>query len=511
MTPKETNPVRWTDEERWQFLMENVKDYGIFMLDPEGSIVTWSIGAERILGYKEEEILGRNFCEIFTSHDVSKDQPRLELSEARQKGRAEDERWHVRKDGSRFWASGVVSPLWDDHGSLRGFAKVLRDITERKRYEDRIAEENQRKDEFLAMLSHELRNPLAAISNAARLLRLEQTSSTVDDAASIIERQISGLVELVNDLTDVSRMTTGKIQLHVERVQLNDVVSRAVESVQHVLGERHHQLAISVPHEAIWVNADANRLQQALANVLNNAAKYTDPGGRISVAVERLGNEAFVKIKDNGTGISAEMLDRIFELFIQADRSLDRSQGGLGIGLALVRRLVEMHGGRIQAFSAGNGQGSEFVIRLPVVPEVTAPDSQAQSEPIAPGKELQLVLAEDNRDTAQTMALLLKGLGHKVRVFYDGPAALQAVQGNKPDVLLLDLGLPGLNGFEVAERVRQDRALDTVHLIAISGYGQSQDRERSRAAGFERHLVKPVSLEQVQDVLSQLIGEEDQK
>jgi CheY-like chemotaxis protein len=360
------------------------------------------------------------------------------------------------------------------------------------------------------MLSHELRNPLAAISNAARLLRLEP-SSTVNDAAGIIERQVSGLVGLVNDLTDVSRMTSGKIQLHVERAQLNDVVSRAVESVQHVLGARHHQLALSVPQEAIWVNADANRLQQALANVLNNAAKYTDPGGHVSLAVERFGNEAVIKIKDNGTGISAEMLDRIFELFIQADRSLDRSQGGLGIGLTLVRRLVEMHGGKIQAFSAGIGQGGEFVIRLPVVPEIAASDSEVQTEPIAPGKELQLVLVEDNRDTAETMALLLTGLGHKVRVFYDGPAALQAVQGNKPDVLLLDLGLPGLNGFDVAERVRQDPALDTVHLIAISGYGQSQDRERSRAAGFERPLVKSVSLEQVQDVLSQLIGEQDQK
>jgi PAS domain S-box-containing protein len=481
--------------------MENVKDYGIFMLDPQGHIVTWSLGAERILGYKEEEILGRDFRDIFTPHDVSKEQPQRELRDARDKGRAEDERWHVRKDGSRFWASGVVTPLRDDRGSLRGFAKVLRDITERKLHEDRLAEENQRKDEFFAMLSHELRNPLSAISNATHLLSKEE-SACVQEAAGIIQRQVNGLVQLVNDLTDVSRMTTGKIHLHIGRVQLNEVVKRAVESVQHVIDARQQNLSLSIPQEAIWVDADANRLQQAFSNVLNNAAKYTDRSGRIWMLVERVGNEAFVKVRDNGAGIATEMLDRIFELFIQADRSLDRSQGGLGIGLTLVRRLVEMHGGKIEALSQGIGHGSEFVIRLPVVAEIDLQDSRATSKPGTPVKNLRLVLAEDNRDAAQTMAMLLRKLGHEVNVVHDGGAALQAVGSVKPDVILLDIGLPGLNGYEVAERLRNDPESADLRLIAISGYGQPQDRERSKAAGFQRHLVKPVSPEDLQEALS---------
>ncbi len=488
--------------------MENLKDYGIFMLDSEGRIVTWSLGAERILGYKEEEILDHNFCEIFTPHDIGKEQPQLELREAREKGRAEDERWHIRKDGSRFWASGVVTPLRDDQGVLRGFAKVLRDITERKRYEERMEEENQRKDEFLAMLSHELRNPLAAISNAAHVLKLEGLVR-VNDAADIIERQVNGLVGLVNDLTDVSRMMSGKIHLQIERVRLNDVIDRAIEAVQHVIDAHNHKLSLSIPNEAIWVDADTNRLQQAFANVLNNAAKYTDPGGQIRLVVERAGNEAFVRFIDNGSGIPAEMLDRIFDLFIQADRSLDRSQGGLGIGLTLVRRLVEMHGGKIVASSKGIGLGSEFVIRLPVVSEIVAPASETETKPLRPAKKLRLILAEDNPDTAQTMAILLRKLGHEIEVIHDGVRVLEAAQVRKPDVLLLDIGLPGLNGYEIAERVRQDPELNGIPLIAISGYGQPQDLEHSKLAGFQLHLVKPVNFQHLQEALNELSGPHD--
>jgi PAS domain S-box-containing protein len=505
MTPDKPNPALWTDDERWQILMENVKDFAIFMLDPQGRIVTWSSAAERILGYKEEEILGHNFCQIFTPHDIEKEQPQRELQDAREKGRAEDERWHLRKDGSRLWASGVVTPLRDDQGALRGFVKVLRDITERKRYEERLAEENQRKDEFLAMLSHELRNPLAAIANSTQILRLDN-SQTGNEAATIIERQVNGLVQLVNDLTDVSRISTGKIQVHIERVRLNDVITRAIESVRHIVDARKHELAVSMSSEAIWVDADPHRLEQALANLLNNAAKYTDPGGRIRLTVERVGNEAFVRLKDNGAGIAAEMLDRIFDLFIQADRSLDRSQGGLGIGLTLVRRLVEMQGGKVEAFSDGVGHGSEFVVRLPVMPEVVAPSGEPLSKPVRPSSRLRLLLAEDNPDTAKTMAMLLRALGHEVDVVHDGSAAVQAVEKSKPDALLIDIGLPKLNGYEVAERLRQQPNLSDVRIIAISGYSQPKDYERSKLAGIDHHLVKPVSVETLQDVLSRAMG-----
>jgi PAS domain S-box-containing protein len=494
-----SNPAIWTDEERWQILMNNVKDYGIFMLDPRGTIVTWNVGAERILGYKEEEILGHNFCEIFTPHDIGKEQPQFELMEAREKGRAEDERWHLRKDGSRLWASGVVTPLWDPNGTLRGFAKVLRDITERKRNEDRMAEENQRKDEFLAMLSHELRNPLAAISNAVQLLKLDPAESTPQ--TGVIERQVSSLVQLVNDLTDISRMRSGKIQLRIERGPLNEIVSRAVEAVQHIMEDRQHKLVVSVPSEAIWVDADANRLQQVFCNLLNNAAKYTDPGGHIELTVERVGNEAFIRIRDNGTGIVADMLARIFDLFIQADHSLDRSQGGLGIGLTLAKRLVEMHGGTVEARSEGVGRGSEFTVRLPVVPELAAIDRPITSEVVPANQGMRLLLAEDKQDTAKTMATLLRKLGHEVAVVRDGSAALRAIQIFRPDVLLLDIGLPVINGYQVAERVRQQPELEHILLIALTGYGRQEDCERARAAGFDHHLVKPVDLVKLQELL----------
>ncbi len=258
--------------------------------------------------------------------------------------------------------------------------------------------------------------------------------------------------------------------------------------------------------EAIWVDADPHRLEQALANLLNNAAKYTDPGGRIRLTVERVGNEAFVRVKDNGAGIAAEMLDRIFDLFIQADRSLDRSQGGLGIGLTLVRRLVEMQGGKVEAFSDGVGHGSELVVRLPVMPEVIAPSREPPSKPVRPSTKLHLLLAEDNHDTAQTMAMLLRALGHEVDVVHDGSAALREVEKSKPDALLIDIGLPGLNGYEVAERLRQQPNLSDVRIIAISGYCQRKDHQRSKLAGIDRHLVKPVSVETLQDVLSSVTG-----
>jgi len=345
-----------------------------------------------------------------------------------------------------------------------------------------------------------LRNPLAAISNAVQLLKLDPEGSA-EQTTGIIERQVGSLVQLVNDLIDVSRMRTGKIQLRLERIPLNEIVGRAVEAVQHIIEERQHELIVSMPAEALWVNADPNRLQQVFCNLLNNAAKYTDPSGRIDLNVERVGNEAFVRVKDNGTGILADMQARIFDLFIQADRSLDRSQGGLGIGLTLVKRLVEMHGGNVEAHSEGVGSGSEFTVRLPVVPEVAAIDRPIACDAVPAGQGLRLLLAEDNQDTAETMAILLRKLGHEVEAVHDGAAALQAIQTFRPDVLLVDIGLPVLNGYQVAERVRQQPELRHIRLIALTGYGQQEDCDRSRAAGFEHHLVKPVDVAKLQELL----------
>src|SRR6185295_1799717 len=284
-------------EKLLNLFLENVKDYGIFLLDAEGKVTTWNAGAERILGYQSDEIVGQSFDKIFTAHDVEKDQPRRELEAAVEKGRAEDERWHIRRDGSRFWAMGVVTPLWNDAGELQGFAKILRDITDRKKAEDEAIEENQRKDEFLAMLSHELRNPLAAISVATQAIQTPgQTSQDVQQAANIIERQLAGLEHMVNDLLDVSRITRGKIQIRRERVTLNKVVEDAIETTRSLMQSRRHQLQASLPQEPIWIDGDATRLEQIVSNLLANAAKYTDVGGQIWLTIDREGNEAIIRV-----------------------------------------------------------------------------------------------------------------------------------------------------------------------------------------------------------------------
>src|SRR5262245_4904514 len=268
------------------------------MLDTQGRVVTWNVGAERILGYKEGEIVGQPFARIFTPEDVEQDQPELELRVAADKGRVEDERWHVRKEGTRFWASGVVTPLWDEDGTLRGFAKILRDITERKKTEEELADANRRKDEVLAMLGHELRNPLAPVLNAVQIIQREGGDKpTVKQAADMIDRQMRRIVRLVDDLLDVSRITKGKIQLRRGREQLSVLVAHAVESVRPLIESRKHELSLSLPPEAVWLDADPIRLEQILAKLLNNAAKYTEPGGHIWLSVEREGQQAIVRVK----------------------------------------------------------------------------------------------------------------------------------------------------------------------------------------------------------------------
>lgn len=499
--PSKRDPGGWTLEERWQILMENVKDYAIFMLDPDGKIATWNEGAQRILGYTEEEILGHNFCDIFTPEDIGRKQPEAELEGATKRGRAEDERWHVRKDGSRFWAAGIVTSLWDDTGKLRGFAKILRDITDRKKAQEALIEENRRKDEFLAVLSHELRNPLAGLSNSVELL---SRGMTVPDVIDIVARQTATLRRLVDDLLDITRITTGKVPLRRERVTVSDIVERAASEANHLIESGKQELNIQLPAETITLDADAHRLQQVLWNLLSNAAKYSPAGSKIELRAERVGNELFLTVRDAGIGISAEMLPRVFDMFVQADRTLDRSQGGLGIGLTLAQRIVQMHGGSIQGKSAGIGNGSEFSIRLPVVPDIDETIKPANSGKSSQPEPLRILMAEDNRDAAATMAVLLRNLGHQVEIAFDGSEALKVAAVFQPDVFLVDIGLPVLDGYEVAKRVRKQSQWDKTRLIAVTGYGSPDDVERSKQAGFDFHLVKPVSFDELQRILSSI-------
>jgi PAS domain S-box-containing protein len=371
-----------------------------------------------------------------------------------------------------------------------------------------LREAAERKDEFLAMLGHELRNPLAPLRNALHILRIQGPSDTIlDQMRDMMERQVQHMTRLVDDLLDVARITRGKIELRLEPVELAAVVGRAAEATRALLTERHHELTMALPPEPVILNADPTRLEQVLTNLLNNAAKYTPPGGRITVAAEAAGSMVVLRVRDTGIGIRPEMLTRIFDLFTQADRVANHVQEGLGIGLTLVRRLVAMHGGTIEAHSAGPGQGSEFVVRLPR-PVPAAPVNEASP---AGGEDTRhprrVLLVEDNLDGAETLAILLRLWGHDVRLAHDGSSALAAAREFRPEVVLLDIGLPhGMNGFEVAQRLRQEPESAHVLLVALTGYGQAEDRQRSRAAGFDLHLVKPVDVNALQELLTPMAG-----
>ncbi len=389
----------------------------------------------------------------------------------------------------------------------------IRDITERSRLERQTQEQavaladlHRRKDEFLAMLSHELRNPLSPILNAVHILRLGKSENQIQQQArTVIERQVGQLAHLVNDLLEISRISTGRIQLHLERLDLRGIVEQAVEAVKPLIARNQQELSLSLSSEPIWLHADPTRLVQVIVNLLNNAAKYTDDGGHIRLSAEREGDQIALRVRDTGMGIAPELLPRIFDLFTQADRSLDRSQGGLGIGLSLVQRLVELHQGSVEALSEGLGKGSEFIVRLPVLlstpPQLstTTGETDKQSAPAA-----RVLVVDDNVDSADMVTLLLQGSGYEVRAAYSAQTALVMASEYRPDIIILDIGLPEMDGYEVARRLRQRAELKDVQLVAVTGYGQDSDRQQSQEAGFDYHLVKPVEPEKLQALLEKL-------
>ncbi len=376
--------------------------------------------------------------------------------------------------------------------------ELEQEIVQRQRLEeelqrraDQLAETDRRKDEFLAMLGHELRNPLAPIRNAVHVLRLlGPADAKVQWAREVIERQVDQMVRLVDDLLDVSRINRGKIILRSAPVLLSEVIERAVEVSRPLLEAHKHHWTVVLPREPVWLQADSLRLAQAVANLLNNAGKYTPENGRIRLTVERQEKSLLLRVKDNGIGIAPEMLPRVFDLFAQAEQSRDRSEGGLGIGLTLVKSLVELHGGRIEAFSAGPGQGSEFVVHLPLVP--VQPDRPTLPPVAEPIKKTRRILAvDDNTDAAESLALLLRLQGHEVRIAHDGLTALQEAEAFRPEVVLMDLDLPQMDGYEVARRLRSQEGLKHTFLVALTGFGRSTDRQRVQEAGFDAHLINP--------------------
>jgi len=407
-----------------------------------------------------------------------------------------------------------VEPLRDAQDKVYGMMAVAIEISEQVRARqvlERSQEENQKlladleaasraKDEFLAMLGHELRNPLSPIVSALQLMKLRGDSRTTREQ-QVIERQVNHLTRLVDDLLDVSKITRGKVELRKERVEIADVIAKAVEMASDLFEQRNHDLSLDVAKENLWVDGDPVRLAQVVANLLTNAARYTERGGKIVVSARREGGEIVIRVKDNGSGISPDLLPRIFDLFIQGHRSSDRAEGGLGLGLALVKNLVALHGGRVVALSDGPGKGSEFVIRLPPAAEageaasIRSEHDRLPPLPNAHGKRILIV--DDNNDAADSLAELLRDVGHEVAVAYSPVAALAVVEAFRPEVAVLDIGLPVMDGYELAARLRSNPVTANCLLIALTGYGQSHDRIRSEEGGFRHHLVKPVDIVQL--------------
>jgi signal transduction histidine kinase len=384
---------------------------------------------------------------------------------------------------------------------------LQKEVAERARAEQALQEADRNKDEFLAMLAHELRNPLAPIQNALQLMRMKLSEPQSLWARQVIQRQLAALTRLVDDLLDVSRITRGKITLTRQPVELATLITRAVETIQPLIQERDHELILQVPSESLRINGDPTRLTQALGNVLGNAAKYTDRGGRIELLCARRGADIEIRVRDNGIGISAELLPRIFDLFTQLDHRSDYSSSGLGIGLALVRRLVEMHGGNITAHSAGAGAGSEFVLRLPLLATAAArPEDEAEQQcnRDEPTVSRRILVADDNADALESLATLLRMRGHEVYSAPNGALALETAVRHIPEVALLDIGMPLLDGYEVARRIRAQEWGKAVTLVALTGWGQESDRRRSQEAGFDTHLVKPLDLEKLTALLARL-------
>jgi PAS domain S-box-containing protein len=382
---------------------------------------------------------------------------------------------------------------------------IVTDLTDQK-HEEELVVAHRRKDDFLAILAHELRNPLAPIRTATHLLKMPGAAGRVaDQARDMIERQVGNLTRLVDELLDVSRISQGKIQLVKEPIEIATIVMHAVEAAHPLVELRKHVLTVRLPPEPLWLEADPIRLEQVVVNLLNNAAKYTEPGGRIDVEASREGTQIILRVKDTGVGIAPDMLPHVFEMFTQADHSLDRTQGGLGIGLTLVRSLVGLHGGEITGHSDGLGKGSEFIVCLPSLPQQPTPRPEAAEErAVGNGRPLRVVVIDDNQDAGDSLGMLLRLNYHQVEVFQSGRLALQTIPAFRPDVVLLDIGLPDMDGYQVARRLRQQPGGADVLLVAVTGYGQEEDRRRAAAVGFDHHLVKPVEPKVLEGLLADL-------
>jgi PAS domain S-box-containing protein len=506
---KEAEEARARSEERLRLILESATDYAIFTVDARGSVTSWNAGAKNVFGHEEHEIVGKDGAVLFTPEDRARGVPEMEIRAARRDGRAHSERWHLRKDGTRFWGSGLMMPLRDGGG----FLKIMRDWTEARRSKELLERQaealqlaDRRKDEFLATLAHELRNPLAPLRNGLEIVRRAGVDEEVAERArAMMERQLGQMVHLIDDLLDVSRISRGKIELRKDRVALAQALQSAIETVQPLIERHHHELTVESLPEPVFVEADAVRLAQVFANLLGNAAKFTPPGGNIGVTVERRAGEVVVRVKDDGIGIEPAMLPRVFDLFAQATEASERSQGGLGIGLSLVKQLVEMHGGTVEARSGGLDMGSEFTVHLPIAPSSSRPaEPPALAGEAVQGASHRVLVVDDNCDAALSLADFLELMGCDTRVAHDGFEGLRLAAEFSPELVFLDIGMPTMNGYETARRIRAEPWGDKPVLVALTGWGQEEDKARAREAGFDRHIVKPAAPEVLEALLAEL-------
>lgn len=529
---RQAEQLAGASEERFRLLLENVKDYAILFFDPQARITGWSQGAEYILGYQESEILGQSASCIFTPEDLQQGADKQELEKARTEGRAEDERWHVRKDGSRFWASGIVTPLVDESGQLRGFGKILRDFTERKRAEDEREQllkreqearseaeaANRMKDEFLATLSHELRSPLNAMLGWIRLLNTRKfDEATTKRALETIERNAKSQAQLVEDLLDVSRIIRGKLRLNVRPLELVTVINAALETVRPAADAKEIRLQLVLDPAAGQVAGDSDRLQQVIWNLLSNAIKFTSKGGRVQVRLERVNSHVEIMVTDTGLGINPEFLPYVFERFRQADSSTSRSYSGLGIGLAIVRHLVELHGGTVHAYSQGEGQGATFTVKLPLIPVLLEVNNSERVHPkVEQGVSFDnspalngvcVLVVDDEADARDFVVAVLEMCGAEVIAVSSAFDAVQVISQQKPHVLVSDIGMPGEDGYSLISKVRTlpKELGGDIPAVALTAYARAEDRMRSLKEGFQMHLSKPVAPAELVTVVASLV------
>ncbi len=493
---------RLREQTDWlQVTLTSIGD-AVITTDKNGSVTFLNPVAEGLTAWNTADAAGRPLDEVFhIINEITRQTVENPVSKVIRSGAVVGLANHtilVARDGTERPIDDSAAPIRDAEGQMIGVVLVFRDVTERRQAQralgqraEELAEADRRKNEFLAMLAHELRNPLAPIRSGLDLLAIEYGPS---ETVQLMQEQVTHVVRLVDDLLDVSRIVTGRIELRRETVQLRPVVQRALETVKPLIAERNHQLHVDLPEEPVYLDADPVRMAQVIANLLHNAAKYTDPGGIIQLSAKRSADGVVLTVKDNGIGIEASLMPLIFDLFTQSERTIDRSLGGLGLGLTLVQNLVELHDGTVTAFSNGIGCGSQFVLKLPIHSKTIAESVRGEEIDLPPKRRILVV--DDNVGAAKMLRLLLMHCGaEEVHLAHDGPGALQAAANYPLDIVLLDIGLPRMDGYEVARRLRTDLGLTRLLLVAVTGYGQAEDIRRSKEAGFDEHLVKPPAIE----------------